>query len=74
MQRIKGIAVSHGIIVGRAFLVGTAEQVVPHRIIAESEVPAPRGTTLMLKRCTIFRAAETSAVDRGKATASGTWA
>ncbi|MFO0962682.1 MAG: phosphoenolpyruvate--protein phosphotransferase [Phycisphaerales bacterium] len=40
MQRIKGIAVSHGIIVGRAFLVGTAEQVVPHRIIAESEVPA----------------------------------
>jgi phosphotransferase system enzyme I (PtsI) len=39
MQRIKGIAVSHGIIVGRAFLVGTAEQVVPHRTIQESEVP-----------------------------------
>ena len=40
MQRIKGIAVSHGIIVGRAFLVGSAEQVVPHRTIDESEVPA----------------------------------
>ena len=39
MQRIKGIAVSHGIVVGRAFLVGTAEQVVPHRTIQESEVP-----------------------------------
>ena len=39
MQRIKGIAVSPGIVVGRAFLVGTAEQVVPHRTIAESEVP-----------------------------------
>jgi phosphotransferase system enzyme I (PtsI) len=40
MQRIKGIAVSHGIIVGRAFLVGSAEQVVPHRTIDESEVTA----------------------------------
>lgn len=40
MQRIKGIAVSHGIIVGRAFLVGSAEQVVPHRTIEESEVTA----------------------------------
>jgi phosphotransferase system enzyme I (PtsI) len=40
MQRIKGIAVSPGIIVGRAFLVGSAEQVVPHRTIAESEVTA----------------------------------
>ncbi len=39
MERIKGIAVSPGIVVGRAFLVGTAEQVVPHRTIAESEVP-----------------------------------
>jgi phosphotransferase system enzyme I (PtsI) len=39
MQRIKGIAVSPGIVVGRAFLVGSAEQVVPHRTIAESEVP-----------------------------------
>jgi phosphotransferase system enzyme I (PtsI) len=39
MERIKGIAVSPGIIVGRAFLVGTAEQVVPHRTISESEVP-----------------------------------
>jgi phosphoenolpyruvate-protein phosphotransferase (PTS system enzyme I) len=38
MQRIKGIAVSPGIIVGRAFLVGSAEQVVPHRTIDESEV------------------------------------
>jgi phosphotransferase system enzyme I (PtsI) len=38
MERIKGIAVSPGIVVGRAFLVGTAEQVVPHRTIAESEV------------------------------------
>lgn len=40
MERIKGIAVSPGIVVGRAFLVGTAEQVVPHRIIAEHEVEA----------------------------------
>jgi phosphotransferase system enzyme I (PtsI) len=40
MQRIKGIAVSHGIIVGRAFLVGSAEHVVPHRTIDESEVTA----------------------------------
>lgn len=40
MQRIKGIAVSHGIIVGRAFLVGSAEQVVPHRTIDGSEVTA----------------------------------
>ena len=40
MQIIKGIAVSPGIIVGRAFLVGTAEQVVPHRIIDPSEVTA----------------------------------
>ena len=40
MQRIKGIAVSHGIIVGRAFLVGSAEQVVPHRTIDECEVTA----------------------------------
>ena len=39
MERIKGIAVSPGIVVGRAFLVGTAEQVVPHRTIAEAEVP-----------------------------------
>jgi phosphotransferase system enzyme I (PtsI) len=39
MERIKGIAVSPGIIVGRAFLVGTAEQVVPHRTISESEIP-----------------------------------
>ena len=38
MDRIKGIAVSPGIVVGRAFLVGTAEQVVPHRTIPESEV------------------------------------
>jgi phosphotransferase system enzyme I (PtsI) len=40
MQRIKGIAVSPGIIVGRAFLVGSAEQVVPHRTIDASEVSA----------------------------------
>ena len=40
MQIIKGIAVSPGIIVGRAFLVGTAEQVVPHRIIDPAEVTA----------------------------------
>lgn len=40
MQRIKGIAVSPGIIVGRAFLVGSAEQVVPHRTIDASEVAA----------------------------------
>lgn len=38
MERIKGIAVSPGIVVGRAFLVGSAEQVVPHRSIAEAEV------------------------------------
>ncbi len=38
MEYIKGIAVSPGIIVGRAFLVGTAEQVVPHRTILEAEV------------------------------------
>ena len=43
MQRIKGIAVSPGIVVGRAFLVGTAEQVVPHRTIAESEVAGQVG-------------------------------
>ena len=42
MQRIKGIAVSPGIVVGRAFLVGSAEQVVPHRTIEESEVPGQR--------------------------------
>jgi len=40
MQRIKGIAVSPGIIVGRAFLVGSAEQVVPHRTIDATEVAA----------------------------------
>jgi phosphotransferase system enzyme I (PtsI) len=45
MERIKGIAVSPGIVVGRAFLVGTAEQVVPHRNIAETEV-APQTARL----------------------------
>jgi phosphotransferase system enzyme I (PtsI) len=38
MERIKGIAVSPGIVIGRAFLVGTAEQVVPHRTIGTDEV------------------------------------
>jgi phosphotransferase system enzyme I (PtsI) len=40
MERIKGIAVSPGIIVGKAFLVGHAEQLVPHRTIDPREVPA----------------------------------
>ena len=39
MERIKGIAVSPGIVIGRAFLVGTAEQVVPHRTVGAHEVP-----------------------------------
>jgi phosphotransferase system enzyme I (PtsI) len=45
MESIKGIAVSPGIIVGKAFLVGTAEQLVPHRTIDASEV-APQTARL----------------------------
>lgn len=40
MERIKGIAVSPGIIVGKAFKVGDAERVVPHRTITPDDVPS----------------------------------
>ncbi len=40
MELIRGIAVSPGIVIGRAFVLGEAEQHVPHRSIAEKDIPA----------------------------------
>ena len=40
MQLIRGIAVSPGIVIGRAFVLGEAEQHVPHRTIAAADAPA----------------------------------
>jgi phosphotransferase system enzyme I (PtsI) len=40
MELIRGIAVSPGIVIGRAFVLGEAEQHVPHRTIGEEDVPA----------------------------------
>ncbi len=40
MELIRGIAVSPGIVIGRAFVLGEAEQHVPHRTIAADDVPA----------------------------------
>ncbi|MFZ9880258.1 MAG: phosphoenolpyruvate--protein phosphotransferase [Phycisphaerales bacterium] len=39
MQTLKGIPVSPGIVIGRVFVLGEAETHVPHRDIAESDVP-----------------------------------
>ncbi|MFM7052403.1 MAG: phosphoenolpyruvate--protein phosphotransferase [Planctomycetota bacterium] len=39
MQTLKGIPVSPGILIGRVFVLGEAETHVPHRDIAEGEVP-----------------------------------
>ncbi|MCE2882185.1 MAG: hypothetical protein LW636_07500, partial [Planctomycetaceae bacterium] len=39
MQTLKGIPVSPGIVIGRVFVLGEAETHVPHRDIAESDIP-----------------------------------
>ena len=40
MEVIRGIPVSPGIVIGRVFRLGQAEQQVPHRKISEEEIPA----------------------------------
>ncbi len=43
MHLIRGIAVSPGIVIGRAFLLGEVEQHVPHRSIQPADVPVELG-------------------------------
>ena len=40
MEVIRGIPVSPGIVIGRVFRLGQAEQQVPHRKISEEDIPA----------------------------------
>ena len=41
MEIIKGIPVSPGVIIGRAFVLDDAVRFIPHRAVAQKDVPHP---------------------------------